>query len=138
MPDQSYLALSGALLEAQEAQASLANSVLHLFKSDFTPQPTSTLSDFLTAECDFDGYEPLTITAWEDPVLAGVGWAIYAPTQTFRWSHDTDDVGNIVGGHFLVTAGGVLKDYTSYDPQLAMTGPGMAIIKTPVEVFPAG
>lgn len=138
MPDQSYLSLSGALLETQEAQTSLVNSVMHLFKSDFVPQPTSTLADFLAAECDYDGYAPLTITAWQDPVLAGTGWAIYAPTQTFRWAHDTDDVGNMVGGHFIVTAGAVLKDYTIYDPQLIMSGAGMAVIKTPVEVFPAG
>lgn len=138
MPDQSFLSLNGAYQEALAGQVEMANCVMHLFKQGFTPTPTNTLADFAANECDYDGYAPQTIADWADPVLAGVGYVIYAPTQTFRWAHVADDVGNMVGGFYLVTSGGELKDYTTFDPAQALTGPGMAVIKTPVEAFPAG
>jgi hypothetical protein len=138
MPDQTSLSLAGALVQATANQARMANSVMHLFKVGFNPSASSTLADFLAAECDFDGYAPATIAAWGAPVLAGVAWATYAPTQTFRWTHVADDVGNAVGGHFLVTAAGDLMDFSIYDPSVPAQGPGQAVIKTPIEITPAG
>jgi len=138
MPDASYLSLSGAKIEATATKTALANSVLHCFKSPFAPTPTSVLADFTAQECDFDGYAPATIAAWEDPVLAGAAYAIFAPTQVFRWDLDTDAVGNQVGGTYLVTAGGLLYQYTIFDPTRACQGPDQAIITTPTDVFPAG
>ncbi len=138
MPDTSALSMTGAKLEATAGKTRLANSVLHLFQSSFTPTPNSTLADFTAAEADFDGYAGITIATWSDPVLAGQGFAIYAPTQTFRWEHDTDDVGNQIGGAYLVTSGGVLYQYTKFDPTLNVSGPDQAIIVTPTDVYPAG
>jgi hypothetical protein len=138
LPDASYLSLNGAKIIATANQTRMALSVMHLFKAGWVPTPSSTKADFDAHECDFDGYAPNTITAWAAPVLAGQAWATYAPTQTFRWVHDTDDVGNQVGGHYLVTAGGELIDYSIYDPTIPMQGPGQAVIKTPIEVTPAG
>jgi len=138
MPDASYLSLTGAKVEAEAAQTRLVNSVLHLFQAGFSPTPTSTLADFLAAECDYDGYAALTIAAWADPVLAGAAYATYAPTQTFPWTHVADDVGNQCGGSFLVTAGGVLYQYTVFDPTRPIQGPDQAIITTPTDVYPAG
>lgn len=138
MPDASFLSMSGARLEAVAGKARLANSVLHAFKAGFNPQPTSTLADFTDQECDFDGYAPITIATWADPVLAGTAFAIFAPTQTFRWEHDVDDVGNQVGGTYLVTSGGDLYTYTTFDPTRACQGPDQAIITTPTDVYPAG
>lgn len=138
MPDVSALSMSGAKLEAVAAKTVLANSVLHLFKFGFVPTPTSVLADFAANECDYDGYAPVTIATWADPVLAGLAYAIFAPTQTFRWEHDTDDVGNAVGGTYLLTAGGDLYQYTIFDPSRPAQGPDQAIITTPTDVFPAG
>jgi len=138
MPDTSSLSLSGAKLEAVAGKAALANSVLRAFKFGFNPTVTSTLADFVANECDFDGYAPQTITAWSDPVLAGAAYAIFAPVQTFRWAHDTDDVGNAVGGVFLVTAGGALYQYTTFDPSRPAQGPDQAVIVTPTDIYPAG
>ena len=138
MPDQSYLSMQGAYDDAVAGKAAMANCVMKCFQQGFSPTPNSTLADFLAAECDFDGYAPITIATWADPVLSGVGWSIFAPTQVFRWEHDTDDVGNNVGGFWLTTSGGHLADYTVFDPAVAMTGPGMAVIKTPVQFYPAG
>lgn len=138
MPDYSFLSLAGAKVEAAAAKTRLANSVLHLFKSGWVPTPTSTLADYLAHECDFDGYVSKTIAAWADPVLAGAAYVIYAPAQTFPWEHDTDDVGNQVGGSFLVTSGGDLYQATVFDPTRPCQGPDQAIITTPTDVYPAG
>lgn len=138
MPDASFLSLSGARLEAVAGKTAFANSVLHLFKAGFNPSPTTTKAEFDAQECDFDGYTAKTITAWSDPVLAGVAYAIYAPTQTFPWTADTDLIGNQVGGSYLVTAGGALSQYTTFDPTRPCMGPDQAIITTPTDVYPAG
>lgn len=138
MPDSSALSLSGARIEAVAGKARLANSVLHLFKFGFVPSPTSVLQNFLDNECDFDGYAAKTIATWSDPVLAGASYAIYAPTQTFPWTHVAADVGNAVGGAFLVLAGGDLYQYTIFDPSRPAQGPDQAVITTPTDIYPAG
>lgn len=139
MADESYLSLSGALVIATARQAALANSVMHLFKyGEWAPSVTSTLADFLLREADFASYVPKTIAAWAAPVLAGAGYMTYAPTQTFAWAAAGDNVGNSIGGHFIVSAGGDLIDYAIYDPPVPCQGPGQAVIKTPVEVIRAG
>lgn len=138
MADSSSLALTGARTEAVAGKARLANSVLHLFKAGFVPTPVTPLTDFEANECDFDGYAALVIAAWSDPVLAGVAYAIYAPTQTFPWTFDVDAIGNQVGGAFLVLAGGSLYQFSTFDPSRPCMGPDQAIITTPTDIYPAG
>lgn len=138
MPDASFLSMTGAKAEATAGKTTLAASVLHLFKFGFNPNVNSTLADFLGQECDFDGYAPVTIATWADPILAGAGYLVYAPTQTFRWEHDVDDVGNQVGGAFLVLAGGTLYQYSTFDPTRPCQGPDQAIVITPADFYPAG
>ena len=137
MPNTTFLSQAGALVQAAERQAFLANSVLHLFKFGFTPTPSTTLVDLLANECDFDNYAPKTIAAWGAPVLApGSGWMTFAPTQVWVWAHVAADVANVVGGTFLVDANGDLADVVIFDPAKNMQGPGQSVIETPVEVFP--
>jgi len=138
MPDASYLAMTGAKKEAQAGKTRLAASVLRLFQTPFVPNVNSTLADFIAAEANFDGYLAQTIATWSDPVLAGAGYAIFAPTQTFRWVHDTLDTGNQIGGAFLVLSSGELYQFTVFDPTRAISGPDQAIIITPTDVYAAG
>lgn len=138
MADSSALSLTGAKVEAAAGKTRLANSVIHLFKAGFVPTPTSVLTDFQAAECDYDGYAPLTIATWHDPVLSGVAYAIYAPTQTFLWTFDTDAIGNQAGGAWIQLSGGELYQYTIFDPTRPIQGPDQAILTTPTDVFPAG
>jgi len=138
MADQNGLSMEGAEVIATANQARMANCVMHLFKYTFTPTPTTPLSEYLANECDYDGYAPKTIATWDAPLLAGQAWGIFAPTQTFRWEFDTEGVGNQVGGHFLVTSGGKLMDYSIYGPSIPCQGPGQAVVKTPTEVTPFG
>jgi hypothetical protein len=137
--DSTFLSQTGAYLRAVEGIVSLAGCIMHLFKSgDFVPSPLTPKADFLAAECDFDGYAPNTIAAWSDPpVLAGSSWSIYAPTQTFRYTF-SDGVANSVGGYFLVTAGGDLYGYVTFNPAENAAAPGQAIIRTPLSVYPWG
>jgi hypothetical protein len=135
--DTPYVASTGALSRATAVQADLANATMHLFLSTFTPTPTTPLSEFQANECNFDGYTPAAIATWSNPVLAGTAWAIYAPTQTFRWVFATG-ITNMVGGYWLQDAGGTLIDYVVFNPAEAAAGTGQAIIRTPIEVFPWG
>lgn len=137
MSDQSYLSLAGAKVIALERQTALANVVMHLFQAGFSPTPGNVLADFAAHEATYDGYAAETIATWAAPVLAGVGYAIYAPTQTFRWVFATG-VGNSIAGYYLVDAAGNLIDYCVFDSPIPMAGPDQAVIKTPVEVIPAG
>jgi len=136
--DQTFISLTGALLNAQGGQTQMANCTMHLFKSGFNPNPANVLADFAAQECDFDGYSAAAIATWAAPVLAGQGYAIYAPTQTFRWTFSSAGTGNTVGGYYLVTSGGVLKEYCVFGSPIPMASAGQAVIKTPIEVYPAG
>lgn len=138
MAQINALSLNGARVIALANQARLANSVLHLFQQPFLPSITTTKDEFIAQEATFDGYAPATIATWGAPVLAGSAWATYAPTQTFRWTLDTDAIGNSIAGWFLVTAGGELMDYSVFDSPVAVQGPGMAVVTTPIEITPAG
>lgn len=139
MPNQNFLSLTGALQIATANKTALASSVLHLFtySPTFTPSVTTPKSDYEANECNFDGYAPKTITAFEDPVLLGSGYAVFGPPQIFRWEFDTEGIGNAVGGWFLVTSGGVLRDVGVFDPPIPCQGEGQAVIVTPIEVTPA-
>ncbi len=138
MNDQSYVSITGALLEAQAAQAANENCVVHLFQNTLSPTPQTTLEEFAAAEATFDGYAPITVPTWSAPVLAGVGFAIYAPTLTWTWEFASAGTTNTIAGYYLVTAAGVLKEYSVFGTPVYLGAPYQAVIKTPVEVYPAG
>lgn len=134
---QQFLSQAGALVQATERQAFLAASEMRLFKFPFQPAPATTLVALLAEECDFDGYAPAAIATWNAPVLApGSGYMIYGPQITFTWAHVADDVGNSVGGYFIIDSNGDLADVVVYGDPKPMTGPGQAVIEVPVEIFP--
>ena len=115
MADTSYVSQQGAYDLAVLIQTQLAECTMHLFQQGFSPSPTSTLAEFQASEANFDGYTPATIAAWAAPVLAGSAWAIYVPTQTFRYTYSSGVV-NMIAGYWLQTAAGDLKDYTVFNP----------------------
>lgn len=137
--DVQFLSLAGSLVRCTDIQASLADAVLHLFKSGFAPSPGNILSDYTDNECDFDNYAPLTIATWASPVLApGTGYMTYAPLQTFSWVLDVDAVQNSVGGAYLVSDGGDLLDVIIFGTARPMQGPGQTVILTPAVAVPTG
>lgn len=135
---QNALSMTGAALIAAANQTRNANSVLRLFKGGFNPSPTTTKAEFLANEADYDGYAALTIVAWGAPILFGLGWATFAPTQTFRWGPAGAGTNNMIGGTFLLTQAGDLLTYEVFEQERPMQGPGQAVVTTPIQITPAG
>lgn len=135
MPDTQFLSQAGAYQLAVQRQTYLVNSVIHLFKQGLSPDPSTTLATLLANECDFDNYAPITIAAWTEIVTAaGTAYLLFAPTQTWLWAHVSLDVGNMVAGHFIVSAAGDLVDVVLYGTPIPMQAPLNAVIKTPSEL----
>jgi hypothetical protein len=134
-----FTPLSGTLQDATEKQTALANSVMHLFKSSFNPTPSNILADYTAAECDFDGYSTKTITAFFAPILAPTsGYMIQSPQVQWAWAHATDDVGNTVGGMYLVDSTGKLRETLIFTNAVPMTGPGNGLPLSIILFFPTG
>lgn len=96
---------AGAIALATLVRTNLANSVLHLFKSNFNPGPTTTKADLVAIECDYDGYTAKTITNF-DPVYLAPGSG--ASIETHQQFDSTPALGttNSVYGGWLETSGG--------------------------------
>lgn len=134
-----FFPLEGCLTTATAVRTAMASSVMHLFKSTFTPDPSSPLSEYTAAECDFDGYAPITLTAWLAPILApDTGYMINSPLVQFAWEHDTDDIGNTVGGCYIVDAGGKNRIAVIFTAPVPMQQAGQGIPISLVWLFPTG
>lgn len=129
--------LSGCLANATERQVVLVNSVLKLFKSSFTPSPSSPVADYDAAEADYDNYAAITIPAWNDPILApGSGYMILSPLDQFEVGLTDPAVPNIIGGCYLVDAGGVLRNTVIFTQPIPMQLAGQGIPVTLTLFFP--
>lgn len=136
---QQFFPLEGCLTTATAVRTALANSVLHLFKSSFVPEPGSPLSEYTAAECDFDGYAAVTMANWNTPILApGTGYMIGSPLVQFTWAHVADDVGNLVGGAYVVDAAGKLRLTVIFTQPIPMQQAGQGIPINLVWLFPTG
>lgn len=129
---------AGALRMAEVAQAAFAGAELRLWKSgDVDPSAVTTLAELDAAECDFDGYAAITITAWNDPALNPLGGASIQASAQFNtaspWS-----TGNVAGGYYIVDMTGtpevlVIQPFPS--PGIEMSGPGQAIPLTQLLLY---
>jgi len=135
---RQFLSQEGALKEAQLRQTYLVNSVAHLFKAseDFNPTAATPLAEYTANECDFDGYVTKTLATWPNITSAsGTSYLLYAAQQTWTWVFDTDAVGNMVGGMYIVSAAGLLIDVVVFDTPIAMQGALQAVVQTPSELI---
>lgn len=126
---------------ATERQAAYVGAQIRLYKSTFEPSPTSTLADFVAAEADYDGYAAQAFTPWFDPILApGSGYMIASPLVQFAYVDGVTHVGNLIGGAFIVDAGGDLRMVLALTPTeyvtLAVNGQGFDV--NVADVFPTG
>lgn len=134
MPDSTTLSLSGANKIAALIATDLTNSVLHLYKDAvITPPPTisTPLASFTAAECNFNGYAPLTITSVGDLVQLGNAWAIVLNAR-FDFNPAGGSPGNQVGGWYLVSATGVLYEFGVFAPSRPAQAAGNSIFVTVV------
>lgn len=134
-----FFPLEGCLTTATAVRTALANSVIHLFKSSFAPEPTDPLASYTAAECDYDGYAAITFAAWNTPILApGTGYMIGSPLVQFTWVFDTADVGNLVGGCYVVDAATKLRMTVIFTEPIPMQQAGQGIPINLVWLFPTG
>lgn len=134
-----FFPLEGCLTTATAIRTALANSVLHLFKSDFVPEPSSPLADYTADEADYDGYAAITMATWNAPILApGTGYMIGSPLVQFVWTHDTDDVQNVIGGCYLVDSAGKIRLTVIFTAPIPMQQAGQGIPINLVWLFPTG
>lgn len=134
-----FVPVSGCQVSADEMKTELASSVLHLFKSSFTPTPSNVLADYTAAEADYDAYAAITITAWQNPILApGTGYMILSGLQQFNVGGTDPTVGNVIGGCYLVDAAGAIRLAVIFTNPIPMEMAGQGIPITLTMLFPTG
>ena len=133
MPDSTSLSITGSEKLLSLLVTALANATLHLYKyGSLAPTPTTPEGDFVLAECDFDGYAPITIATYPPPFLLGSGWAI--ETQQ-RFNFDSGSPlsgGNQVGGWWLELADTTLIEYGTFENGRPAQADGQAVFVTAV------
>lgn len=120
---------TGLLWGASLLKTGLLNAEFHLFKAGegIILSSALTLAELVAAEADYTGYADIVPT-WADPLLNPVGGAgtdsglaQFAPAAPYT-------VGNVIGGGWVQTAGGILVAAWDYEaPGRVMAGPGDGI-----------
>lgn len=135
-----FYPLSGCKKQAELMQANLALGDVRLFQSSLSPDPTTPLADYTSAECDFDGYtaDGISVTAWNAPGLDPLGgYSIGSPVV--QWLSATPQTApNLVGGFYVVDADGDMIAVGVFDSPLPMQVPDQIL---PIDlrlVFPTG
>ena len=123
---------AGSIELASVVQAALANSEIHLFQAgSVTLAPGTTLAELVAAECDFTGYAPATVTAFNDPLLSPFGGAqIGSGTKQFAIDAPYT-VSNVVQGWWLEDSGGNLICAGEFPSLISLVGAGDGI---PIDV----
>jgi hypothetical protein len=128
-----------AAQDALERQAVLALSVMHLWKTPFTPTAATTKADLVAVEADYDTYAEKTLTAWFAPILApSSGYIIESPLVQFGPLATTPVQGNIIGGYWIEDAAGIVRQIVTFDQPANMQVLGQGIPVNAVVTFPAG
>jgi hypothetical protein len=131
--------LLGAEFIAAAVRTALAAGHIKLFKSTLTPDPSTPLADFISAEANFTGYAAIAVTNWNTPILGpGSSFQIGMPLVQFETANPTT-VGNEIGGWFYEDAAnavGVI--FGTFATPVQMEVPFQGIPLAPVLVFPTG
>lgn len=134
-----FYPLAGCLQNATERKTALASSVLHLFKDGFTPNPSTPLSSYTANEADYDSYAPITLTTWNNPILApGSGYMIESPYAQFETGSSDPVTGNMIAGCYVVDAGGKLRMAVVFDQPVPMQLAHQGIPIQLIDLFPTG
>lgn len=136
-----FYPLEACLVNATERQTAYVAADIHLYQSSLVPTETTTLAELTAAECDYDGYASQALTPWFDPILApGSGYMTASPLVQFAYVDGVGHVSNLVGGAYIVDAGGDLRMVLAFTPTeyvtMAVNGQGLDI--NVADVFPSG
>lgn len=126
----------GQLWLAGITRTALASSVVSLYQNTLTPSVLSTKAELEAAEADYDGYLPITVTAWGAPFLSALGGAIQMPSVQFQPTGDTTP--NTINGAWIETAGGVLVSIISFPQSVPMVTTADAIPLSEILRFGSG
>lgn len=128
MATNVWIPLQGTLQDATELQTAYAASTLHLAKSSLVPNGSTTLAEFTAAEADYDEYEALELTAWNDPILSpGAGYMITSPLVQFEVGAVDPVTPNVIGSWFLVDANDKLRMAGTFGEPIPMQVAGQGI-----------
>jgi hypothetical protein len=131
--------VAGCLESATEMQTVLALSVLHLFKDGLNPDPSTPLADYTAAEADYDTYAAITLTAWNNPILApGTGYMTMSPAVQFAVGPSDPVTPNLIQGCYMLDAAGNLRLVVIFDAPLPMQVAGQGIPIQLSWLFPTG
>lgn len=137
MAANQWTPLQGCQKDADERQTVYVNSVMHLFKSSLTPTGSTTKAEFQAAEADYDDYAPITMAAWQEPILSpGSGYMIASPLVQFNVGVVDPVVGNVIGGWFMLDAAGTLRLAGTFENPIAMQLAGQGIPMNVYDLFP--
>lgn len=129
---------SACVVQADDMQTKLVDSVMSLFKSGFSPTTQTVKADLEANEADFTTYTTKTIEAWGDPILSDLGGAqITAPTVQWTLAA-TPAAPNTIGGYWLETAAGVVILIRQFDNPVPMVAANQGLTIVPTIVFPNG
>lgn len=128
---------SGVLWGAGLLQTALANAEIHLYQDGMgvVLSNATTLAELAAAEADFTGYAPVTITAWQDPLLNPLGGAGTDSGLHQFAAGAPYTVANVIKGGWIETAGGVLVTAWDYDAPRSISGPGDGVPVDMILVF---
>lgn len=135
----TFFPLEGCLATATGIRTAMANSVIHLFTTALTPDPSTPTSAYTAAEANYDGYVPITFTAWNAAILApGTGYMIGSPLVQFAWAFVSGSVGNIINGCYVLDASGKNRYVVVFTAPIPMEVAGQGIPLNLVWLFPTG
>lgn len=137
MAANQWTPLQGCQVDAAARKTALAASVLHLAKSTLVPTGSTTKAEFAAAEADYDDYAALTLTAWNDPILApGSGYLIQSPMVQFEVGDVDPAVGNVIGSWWIEDSTGKLRTAGTFEAPIPMQVAGQGIPMTVTIFFP--
>lgn len=134
-----WIPLEAALARAEGQQTINALGTLHAYTDALTPDGSTTKSDYVAAECNFDDYAPITVTAWYDPILAaGQAFLLTMPPQQFSQGATDPVVPNTVRGLYYLSAGGELLYATRFSQDVPIEVAHAGFPAEIVDVFTTG
>lgn len=131
-----FKTMAACLTDASTKRTALEDSVVKLYQSTLTPDPSTTVTELDAAECDYGGYAAATITAWGAPILApGDGYAIYSPQIQFDSVAGTE---NLVGGAWIEDDAGNVRAVIPFPEPIPMGAAGQGFPISFVDYFRTG
>lgn len=134
-----FYPISSVLAQAGAVRTLLAGCAVRLWQAGANPSFGVSLGEMVANEATFSGYPAggIEIAAWSNPILAtGQGSAINGGLVTFEHSGGAET--NLIGGFFVVTAGGVLYIVGQFPEPVAMQVAGQGLPIALALGFPSG